>query len=633
MNKFKNSTIRFSRTYAIGVLTVALVLVCVFASFCGIFGVADAVSPDGYLQDVDDKSLDWYMAKDYLDLATLKKIVAGWFSSSQYDFSSVKPVVVAVIDSGINYNHEQFCGKYDENGVAVTGDGIGEYDVLYRDESGNIIGKNTVLPTDKNYVSSGYSVLDDAPDRHGTHVAGILATFIHELNLEKYIKIMPVKAAYPTGSTSTFSSTAFNDGVKFALSSGADVVNMSLASDSENFSISSANSKRAVFVAAAGNGEKSLFGTTTPVSSDKKKYYPAACDGVIGVMNYTKDASGNKILSSTSNYGSKYDLCAPGTDYMSADGKTNDGYKKLGGTSMACPVVSFGAALAILQDRAKAAASGETLMTYEQIAKRVKTSLGSKIQQYGSSFGVFDLCELANDSVRVQIKCDSDNLTQDLSDVKDVTLSLVVSPFKFDNLGKVEWFEINQDGSETRIAFSTFKIDYSLEKRVFSTTIYAKWTYKTEKEEHTAKSERVTISVNYVEYTPEQISKLKISALDGNGSEVSRVVCQAGEEYTFKINDFMTDYVSPMLDVQWYVNGVLKARGTEFVFVPSNLGTYTVTAKIDGHYTNGVEINVDIISEQTADVLKIFTIVASAAIAAAFAVTMCVIVARKRKSK
>ena len=75
-------------------------------------------------------------------------------------------------------------------------------------------------------------MLDDAPDRHGTHVAGILATFIHELNLEKYIKIMPVKAAYPTGSTSTFSSTAFNDGVKFALSSGADVVNMSLASDS-----------------------------------------------------------------------------------------------------------------------------------------------------------------------------------------------------------------------------------------------------------------------------------------------------------------------------------------------------------------------------------------------------------------
>lgn len=134
---------------------------------------------------------------------------------------------------------------------------------------------------------------------------------------------------------------------------------------------------------------------------------------------------------------------------------------------MACPVVSFGAALAILQDRAKAAASGETLVTYEQIAKKVKTSLGSKIQQYGSSFGVFDLCELANDSVRVQIKCDSDNLTQDLSDVKDVMLSLVVSPFKFDNLGKVEWFEINQDGSETRIAFSTFKIDYSLEKECF----------------------------------------------------------------------------------------------------------------------------------------------------------------------
>lgn len=159
------------------------------------------------------------------------------------------------MDSGINYDHELFTGKYDENGVAVDVDGIGEYDVLYRDSDGNLIGKNTVLASDKNYASTNFSVADDAPDKHGTHVAGIIATFIHELNLEKYVKIMPVKSAYPTSTSSTFSSTAFKDGVQFALENGADVVNMSLAAKSTDFRISAAQASSAVFVAAAGNGE------------------------------------------------------------------------------------------------------------------------------------------------------------------------------------------------------------------------------------------------------------------------------------------------------------------------------------------------------------------------------------------
>lgn len=185
MRNFKDFTKHDSRTYAIGILTVALVLVCVFAGFSCDFGIAYAVSPDGYNDFVVKEVHDWYMGENYLNLAKLKESVSGWFSSSQYDFSNVKPVVVAVVDSGINYNHELFTGKYDENGVAVDVDGIGEYDVLYRDSGGNLIGKNTVLVSDKNYASTNFSVADDAPDKHGTHVAGIIATFIHELNLEK----------------------------------------------------------------------------------------------------------------------------------------------------------------------------------------------------------------------------------------------------------------------------------------------------------------------------------------------------------------------------------------------------------------------------------------------------------------
>lgn len=630
MRNFKDFTKHDSRTYAIGILTVALVLVCVFAGFSYDFGIAYAVSPDGYNDFVVKEVHDWYMGENYLNLAKLKESVSGWFSSSQYDFSNVKPVVVAVVDSGINYGHELFTGKYDENGVAVDVDGIGEYDVLYRDSDGNLIGKNTVLASDKNYASTNFSVADDAPDKHGTHVAGIIATFIHELNLEKYVKIMPVKSAYPTPTSSTFSSTAFRDGVQFALENGADVVNMSLAAKSTDFRISAAQVSSAVFVAAAGNGEKS-WGITKGVSSEVTPYYPGASDGVVGVMNYTKNASGEKVMSSTSNYGLKYDVCAPGSDYYSADGATSEGYKKLSGTSMASPVVSFGAALAILQDRARSAVSTESLLTPAQIAKKVKNSIGSEVKKDNVTYSAFDLCTLVNDGVSIKIRCDGDNLSQNLSDLNDVTLSCIVYPFRLSELGKVEWFEIDDDGNETRIA-TGFQIDYTPDSKVYTTRLYAKWTYESETEVYREQSEPIAISVNYLEYAPEQISKLKISAVDDEGREVSRIVCQAGKTYSFTINDFKSEFVSPTADVQWYVNGVLRGRGFNFEFKPESMGNYTVIAKINGHYTSGVQLDVALISEETADVLKIFTIVASVAILAAFAATMLVVVHRKRKS-
>ena len=146
---------------------------------------------------------------------------------------------------------------------------------------------------------------------------------------------------------------------------------MSLASSSADFKISSSYTDGAVCVAAAGNGEKDILGVRTVYSSDKKPFYPAASDGVVGVVNYTKSSDGSKVVSQTSNYGSKYELCAPGEDYYSADGSSvaKDGYKSLSGTSMATPVVSFGAALAIVQDRARSCAGGEELLSPKQIAK------------------------------------------------------------------------------------------------------------------------------------------------------------------------------------------------------------------------------------------------------------------------
>ena len=145
---------------------------CVLFVFLGTFFVNPtfATLPSGYNDAADED--DWYFGEDYLDISSLKEIVDGWFLDSRvYDFSyfETHPIIVAVIDTGVNYNHELFLGLYDELGNPIEDDGeISPYDVFLRDEEGLIIGKNTVKKS--GHISQ--SILDDAPDKHGTHVAG-----------------------------------------------------------------------------------------------------------------------------------------------------------------------------------------------------------------------------------------------------------------------------------------------------------------------------------------------------------------------------------------------------------------------------------------------------------------------------
>ena len=136
-NNAKNT--QSSRISALRVIVTAVIL---FLFFSVIFApsVADAVCPDGYIENVKDKNLDWQNGEDELNLEYVKTRVKSWLSDPQYDFSALEkdPIVVAVVDTGINFDHEIFTGKYDENGVA-TADKIGRYDVLLRNEKGDII--------------------------------------------------------------------------------------------------------------------------------------------------------------------------------------------------------------------------------------------------------------------------------------------------------------------------------------------------------------------------------------------------------------------------------------------------------------------------------------------------------------
>lgn len=579
-NTAKNTN--FSRISALRVIVIAVVLV-LFFSVIFAPSVADAVCPDGYIENVKDKNLDWQNGEDELDLEYVKTRVKSWLSDPQYDFSALEndPIVVAVVDTGINFDHEIFTGKYDENGVA-TDDKIGRYDVLLRDENGNIITANT---------ANGINANDDASNRHGTHVAGIIATLIHELDLEKYIKILPIKASKGT----SFSTAGVKKGIAFAIENGADVVNLSLcedkaSNDSSEFNkmITDAYAQKAVFVAAAGNNGKPSYEKNI-LGEFYNRYYPAASKNVIGVMNYTTE-NGKKKIASTSNYGSAYDICAPGEYIYSADGKTADSYKSLKGTSMATPFISFASALAMLKDRAYCAATGEKECSAVEIAQNVRQSYTQTIKAGNFTLGVFDFAHLISDDTRIGITANGDTV-QYVNATNPVKFRLNVFPSEFANLGTVVWKvdekEVENDSE------NQFEFTFVPENKVGVSTVTAEWTCTAVNAEN--KTVECIVEVKYVEYDKTETGKIEVSIKNG-GKDVettdktTTVDCE--KKIEFSIDESILQSVNPKTPILWFVDGVYVAAGNTFAYEFERTGVHYVKAKIGNYFTSETSVYV-----------------------------------------
>lgn len=218
-------------------------------------------------------------------------------------------VVVAVIDTGIDYNHP--------------------------DLKGNILDSITTIDgaDEKGYDGAG----------HGTHCAGIIAATANNgigvSGMAPEAKIFSVKVLGDNGSGSTADIT---QGVIAATAKDVDVISMSLGGicwDSLfQQAIDKATAKGIVVVAAAGN------------EATIQKSYPAAYNNVISVAATDQDNQ----LTDFSNYGTWVDIAAPGLNILSTlpTGYTikdvtyaATGYGYMSGTSMACPVVSGTVAL------------------------------------------------------------------------------------------------------------------------------------------------------------------------------------------------------------------------------------------------------------------------------------------------
>ncbi len=275
----------------------------------------------------DNKGMDkqWYL-KD-------QKLESVW-GNEDYGNTAGEGIVVAVIDTGVDYNHEDLQDNIWTNSAEVSGTtGADDDNNGYVDD---VHGINLIDPNE--------TPMDD--HGHGTHVAGIIAmenNNVGGVGIAYKSKIMPIKAG---GSDGTFYSSDIAKGIEYAYKNGADVINMSFGSYAHSALIENALQdafSSCVLVAAAGND-----GITTadcPFPIPKGNMYPAAYSYVIGVMAYGEENS----FASFSNWdyapnaNAEYEVVAPGVNIYST--LPNGRYATWNGTSMAAPMVSAEAAI------------------------------------------------------------------------------------------------------------------------------------------------------------------------------------------------------------------------------------------------------------------------------------------------
>jgi hypothetical protein len=236
---------------------------------------------------------------------------------------NAKKVIVAVLDTGVDYTHPQL--------------------------------KNILAGKGTNIINPAQDATDT--HGHGTHVSGIIAAQTgteRGMNtglrgVSQNVLILPVKVVQ-TGpnapirpqDTEGGAGTALTEnvakGLEYAINNGAQVVNLSLAwpnairSKAVDEAMEHAKQKNVIIVSSAGN------------DSTLANVYPCIYENVICVGAHGSDGS----FSHYSNFGSMVDILAPGTAILSTWPMNKApttfagqvGYEFRNGTSMASPFVA-----------------------------------------------------------------------------------------------------------------------------------------------------------------------------------------------------------------------------------------------------------------------------------------------------
>ncbi len=255
-----------------------------------------------------------------------------------------KEVLVAVFDTGVDYNHEDLNANiaFNEGEMGLDSDGDEKKTNGIDDDGNGHIddwrGWNFV-----GYALGGVGSNDPMDlESHGTHVAGTIGAVgnngIGTTGVVWHVGIIPVQVLGEDGTGNIFD---LIPAIDYAISRGADIINASLGSpgfsQSVRAAIEDASEAGILFVASAGNFHR---------NNDLKPSYPASynLDNVIAVA--ATERTGERAI--FSHYGKvSVDIAAPGVSIISTIPTSlgSSPYAPKHGTSMAAPHVAGAAAL------------------------------------------------------------------------------------------------------------------------------------------------------------------------------------------------------------------------------------------------------------------------------------------------
>ncbi len=238
-------------------------------------------------------------------------------------------IIVGVIDTGIDYDHEDLKANIwlnpGESGGGKENNNLDDDGNGYKDD---YRGWNFIYKSNDPY--------DD--NDHGTHCAGTVGAVGNNgkgvVGVNWSVKLMALKFLGSDGSGGTAEAA---EAIVYATDNGAKVLSNSWGGGGESQvlkdAIQYAHDRGVLFIAAAGNDSK---------NTDTSANYPSNYE-VPNVVSVASNDNGDNV-SSFSNYGRRtVDLSAPGSNIYST--RPLSRYQRLSGTSMATPHVAGAAAL------------------------------------------------------------------------------------------------------------------------------------------------------------------------------------------------------------------------------------------------------------------------------------------------
>jgi len=279
------------------------------------------VDKPSYEVNDPDVNKQWFVKKIGLDKAW--DVVKG-----------SKDVVIAIVDSGIDWTHEDLQDNIWTNENEIPDNGIDD------DENGfidDIHGWDFVGNVDANQIYAGQYQPDNdtkptanGGNTHGTHVAGCAAAVNdNEIGLTGSsfnCSILPIKIGTDNYNSYPYLPKSW-DGVQYAMNMGVQIINCSWGGYgyspwAQNI-VDQAYDLGIAIVAASGNDNN---------NNDVKPHYPSSYNHVLSVGA----TQSNDRRSGFSNYGNVVDVFAPGSGIRST--LPYNKYGNSQGTSMASPV-------------------------------------------------------------------------------------------------------------------------------------------------------------------------------------------------------------------------------------------------------------------------------------------------------